>query len=567
MFRIKKGAEENFTKVAGKQLLLLMLLGFSAFIALMIILSWATSLISENNQRADAIDPESKTITLLLGSEPPQLDSTRTTDSVSIMILGHVMEGLLRYDENNNIVAGVAEKWEIRDDGATFWLRDDAKWSDGKAVTANDFIFAWKTALEPKTASEYSFILYPIKNAEAINTGQLESKYLGATAIDELTLEVVFERPLAYFEELVAFPTYNPIREDFFNSTNGRYGADVEDLIYNGPFEMSVWIHGAHVRLDKNDHYWDKNRIKINSIDMPYMTSDSATTINLFRDGKIAMIGALGSEQLDTALKERWRLLRTSDGGSWFTVFNFKQDRITHNWNLRKALQLSSDSSELVNKIIKLPGYIPSDSLFPVWLKGTNGFFRQEHPAAKIKPDTNLAIEHLKQAEKELGLEGNISLTILVDDSPGASKQAEYFQNLYSSKLGIDIKIDKQIFKQRLAKMRAGDFDIALYGWGPDFNDPLTFGELFASWNPNNNGSFFNEDYDKYVRISQTSLDKKERMEAFAKQQEILINEVALIPNYERGVVYVKDKRLEGLVRRVVGPDPDFTNVYINESL
>ena len=146
MFRIKKATEENFTKVAGRQLLLLMILGFSAFIALMIILSWATNLISENNQRADAIDPESKTITLLLGSEPPQLDSTRTTDSVSIMILGHVMEGLLRYDENNNIVAGVAEKWEIRDDGATFWLRDDARWSDGKAVTANDFVSAWKTA-------------------------------------------------------------------------------------------------------------------------------------------------------------------------------------------------------------------------------------------------------------------------------------------------------------------------------------------------------------------------------------------------------------------------------------
>tara|TARA_E500000331_G_scaffold138353_2_gene135142 strand:+ start:72793 stop:74484 length:1692 start_codon:yes stop_codon:yes gene_type:complete len=562
-----KETEETFAQVAGKQLLILTLLSFTGLAGLMIFLSWASNLFSDNNQRVGAIDLDSKTITLLLGSEPPQLDSTRTTDSVSIMILGHVMEGLLRYDENNNIVAGVAEEWNIHDNGATFWLRDDARWSDGKPVTARDFVFAWKTALKPETASEYSFILYPIKNAEAINTGSMNIEELGVKAIDDFTLEVTFERPLAYFEELVAFPTYNPIREDFFNSTSGRYGADAIELIYNGPFMMSVWVHGAHVKLDKNPYYWDNERIKINSIDMPYMTSDAATTINLFRDGKIAMIGALGSEQLDTALRERWKLLRTSDGGSWFTVFNFKDDKITSNWNLRKALQLSSDSSELVNKIIKLPGYIPSESLFPVWLKGTNGSFRQEHPATKIKPNLELAKQYLKKAKEELGIEGNISLTILVDDSPGSSKQAEYFQNLYSTKLSIDVKIDKQIFKQRLAKMRAGDFDIALYGWGPDFNDPLTFGELFASWNPNNNGSFFNEEYDKYVRISQTSLNKEERMQAFAKQQEILINEVALIPNYERGVVYVKDRRLEGLVRRVVGPDPDFTNVFINEAL
>ena len=161
------------TRSASLQLVWLSIAATLGFALLMVLLSWASALTGSGPSTLNAIDAESGTLTLQLSTEPPQLDSTRATDSVSIMVLGHVMEGLLRFDANNQLVPGVAERWEIREDGATFWLREDARWSDGLPVTAHDFSFAWHTALAPETASEYAFILYPLKNAEAINTGSL----------------------------------------------------------------------------------------------------------------------------------------------------------------------------------------------------------------------------------------------------------------------------------------------------------------------------------------------------------------------------------------------------------
>ncbi len=559
-------SSDSFTRSAGTQLIWLGSAATLGFALLMVLLSWASALTGGGSATLDAIDAESGTITLRIRNEPPQLDSTRATDTLSGMIMGHIMEGLLRYDENNRLAPGVAERWEIREHGATFWLRDDARWSDGAPVTAHDFIFAWRTALDPATASEYAFILYPLRNAEAINTGGFPGDALGATAVSDRVLEVEFEQPLAYFEQLVAFPTYYPIREDFYRSRDGRYGADANDLLFNGPFEMTRWVHGAHVRLEKNALYWDAERIRLNVIDMPYLTTDTTAALNLYKDGKIAVVDYLTAEQLDEVLQQRWQLLRFGDGSVWFVVFNFSPDRPTRNWNLRRAMQLVTDSNELVNRVIKLPGYLPAESLFPVWLQGVDRLFRQEYPAPTVTRDVDAALGHLELAMQELGLEEPPSLAILVDDTPGSAKQAEYFQNLFATTLGLDIRIDKQIFKQRLAKMQSADFDIALYGWGPDFADPLTFGELFASWNPNNNGLFANEEYDQAVRLAQSSLDPRTRMDAFGRQQEILIEEAAIITTYERGRVYIKDRRLQGVVRRAVGPDPDYTNAYIVEN-
>ena len=129
--------------------------------------------------------------------------------------------------------------------------------------------------------------------------------------------------------------------------------------------------------------------------------------------------------------------------------------------------------------------------------------------------------------------------------------------------LGIDIKIDKQIFKQRLAKMTSGEFDMVLAGWGPDYDDPLTFGDLFASWNLNNRGRYNNPEFDRQVRIAQNEIDPKTRMDAFGEIQRIIIEDVVILPGYERGLVYVSDPRLKGMVRRQAGADPDFTNAYI----
>ena len=558
------GASDDFSKAAGRQLLWFAITAIVGFAALIGILGWATQLEGGGGRGLDAVDYPSNTVTLALSEEPPQLDSTRATDQVSGRILGHVMEGLLRYDANNQLVPAMAERWTIEEQSAVFHLRD-AKWSDGSPVTAHDFVFAWRKAVDPATASQYSFILYAIKNAEAINNGELPVDALGAEAIDDKTLEITLERPVAYFAKLVAFPTYFPIKESFYNSRDGRYAADAQDLLYNGPFTISRWVHGAQVRLEKNHHYWDADRIKLDAIDHAYITTDTNATLNLFKDGKIALAG-LNAENLDDALNNRWQINRFSDGSVFFMELNHRDGRLTSNYNLRRALQLVNDPAELVYKVIKLPGMLPGQSIFPVWLKGVNGYFRQEYPAPKNVIDYDLARRHLQMALDDLGLDEMPPLVMLTGDNPSSNKQSEYYQAVFKRELGLEIKIDRQIFKQRLAKMTAGEFDIVMAGWGPDYDDPLTFGDLFASWNKNNRGQYANPELDRHVSVAQSSTDPETRMDALAEVQRIIYDDAVVLLNYERGTVYVSDPRIGGMVRRAVGTDPDFTNAYILES-
>jgi oligopeptide transport system substrate-binding protein len=548
--------------------LLLGLCAVGVFIALLIVLGALSRWLGGSQIAGAALDPATKTITLALQQEPPQLDSTRSTDKVSSFVLGHIMEGLVRYDEHNELVPGVAERWEIRPDGATFLLRADARWSDGKPVTAHDFAFAWSHTVDPATGSQYAYLMYPIKNAEAINTRQLPLDTLGVHAKDDRTFEVEFERPVPYFEKLIAYKTFLPIRADFFESRRERYAADADDLLFNGPFMLTRWVHGAHVRLEKNPMYWDRERIRLNVIDMPYVTNDTNALLNLYRDGKIAMVGqeaGIGSESLKQALVAGWPIHQMKDGSVWYLLLNHRPGRLTRNLHLRKAMQLVVDNNELLYRVLKTPGDIPMLSYFPAWLRGKDGLFRQEYPPREIKLDVAEARRHLELARQELKLDKWPPLVLMTDDTPNAIKKAEYFQSVLKEKLGLPVRIDSQIFKLRLAKAEAGDFDICIYGWGPDYDDPLTFGDMFETHNPNNHGRYSNPEMDRLVKVARTSLDTKTRMDAFGKIQDLLIEDAVIIMNYERGQLYIQHPRLEGVVRRAIGPDPDLSNAYIVE--
>ena len=507
---------------------------------------------------ATSVNFESQTITIALTQEPPQLNSMKATDQVSILVLSHVMEGLVRYDRRGNIIPGVAERWLIDDTGATFWLRDDALWSDGKPVTAHDFVFAWQNALDPKTASEYAFILYPIKNAERVNTGKLQPSELAVVAIDDATLQITFERPTGYFVKLTAFTTYFPVRRDFWETRGTRYAADAADLLYNGPFVMTQWTHSASLKLVKNQNYWDKANITLNAIHAEYITADSRSRLNLFIDGKIIHT-RLDGETYKDALTQRFRIRRFTTGSVFFLEYNHRPERVTRNLNLRRAIQYAFDSNEMVNKVLATPGNLPGESLFPVWINGVNDKFRREYPAQKARYDVQRAREFLEKARQDLGLDEIPPLVLLVSDSPTAAKQAEYMQGMLANKLGIQLKIDIQTFKQRLAKMTAGDFDIVGAGWGPDFDDIMTFGDLFASWNLNNRGRYNNPNYDEQVRVAMNNTEPKTRMDAMGQAQQILFDDAVILPQYEQGVIYLLHPKVKGVVRRVVGADPDYT--------
>ena len=516
-------------------------------------------LLSLHVQAADsAVDFEKQSITIALTQEPPQLNSMKATDQVSTFILPHVMEGLLRYDRRGNVIAGVAEKWEVDRSGATFWLRKNAMWSDGKPVTAHDFVFAWRNALTPAMASEYAFILYPLKNGEKINKGDLDPAELSATAVNDHELRLEFERPTSYFDKLTAFTTYFPVREDFYNEKQDQYAADADDLLYNGPFKLVEWVHSANLKMVKNENYWNKDKIHLNEIHAAYITEDTRARLNLFIDGKIVHT-RLDGETYKDALTQRFRIRSFNTGSVFFWDYNHRDGRPTQNLNLRKAIQHVFDPDEFVNKVLGTPGNLPGKSVFPTWLKGVEGKFRQEYPAPEASIDLAQAKKYLEAAKKDLGVSEIPPLVLLIGNSPTAAKQAEYMQGLLKQKLGVDLKIDVQTFKQRLAKMTAGEFDIVGAGWGPDFDDIMTFGDLYASWNLNNRGRYISPEYDRLVRVAMDSLEPKVRMDAMSEMQNILYQDAANLPQYEQGVIYLMHDKVRGVTRRVVGADPDYT--------
>ena len=524
-----------------------------------LLLTFAVSFITTSNLTfASAVDAETQSASIALAQEPPQLNGMKATDQVSIQVLSHVMEGLTRYDRRGMLSPGVALRWEISDEKATFWLRDNARWSNGDPVTAHDFVSAWRTVVTPSTASEYAFILYPIKHAEAINRGERPATDLGVRALDDFTLEVELERPTAYFLKLTAFVSYFPVQEAFYQSTQGAYAADADKLLYNGAFRISNWVHSASLTMLKNERYWDRDAIFLNKLDHAYITADTRARLNLYVDDEIAFTRIDGETYKD-ALANKLRIRNFVTGSVFFLEFNHRTGRVTDNLNLRRALLAAFDPEEFVNRVLQMPGNLPGRSLFPVWLQGVEGKFRDEFPASERTPNIDEAKAYLEAAKKELGLDKIPPLALLVSDSPTATKQAEYLQGLYKSKLGLDIRIDVQTFKQRLAKMTAGEFDIVGAGWGPDFDDIMTFGDLFASWNLNNRGRYSNANYDEAVRTTMNATDPAIRMQAMAAVQKIVEEDVVIVPLYEQGVIYLLHPKLRGVRRTVVGGDPDFT--------
>jgi oligopeptide transport system substrate-binding protein len=510
-----------------------------------------------------AVDHANNEIAIVMSQEPQWLNTVKATDQISFIVLDHISEGLMTYNAHNELVGGVAERWELTDDKATFWLRRDARWSDGKPVTAQDFVFAWQQVANPANAAEYAFLMRSFTNGEAIIGGDMPPQSLGVEALDDHTLVAHLTSPIAYFLELVTFISFRPVREDFFRAQGQAYAADADKMLSNGPFTLTGWVHGASLRMEKNPNYWNATAIKLDAINVPYITEDPNARFNLFMDNKIVMATGLDKSASRMAMQKRQKLKSFRDGTTFFIEFNHRSNRPTRNLNLRRAMQAVHDAEALTYKVIGLPGNIPAVSLFPEWLQGNNGPLLEEFPPPQPVLDPEQGRRYLELAKRELGVEEMPPLSLLLSDTPNSVKQAEYFQDVMMRTLGLEIRLDRQIFKQRLAKMSAGEFDLVAAGWAPDYIDTMTFADLFSSWNLNNRGRYKNEKYDDLVRRAQSTTDKALRNRAFGELQSLIFEDVVILPQYDRGYIYVQNKQIEGVRRTRVGGDPNFNYAWI----
>ena len=505
---------------------------------------------------ASPVDAERQWIRIAMTQEPPNLNSIRSTDLVSFFLIGHFQEGLLRYDKRGRLAPGVAEAWTSEPLKLTFRLRQDARWSDGSQVTAHDFVAAWRRVNDPAEAAPFAAIMYPIKNAEAVQNGEVPVNQLGVRAIDDQTLVVDLERPCGYCLNLMPHSTFSPVKSEYLEAKSELYGSEAEHLLANGPFALAEWVHEARLKLTKNPHYWNRDAITLNEIEVAYITADNRTRLNLFRDGQIAY-ASLGGDTVRDALDQGMRLRTFVSGGVAYIAFNHRIGRATANLALRQAIQAVFDSDEFVNQVIGIPGYRPANTLFPSWIRGVEGRFLEEHPPPEINRGQARADQLMTAARRELG--SLPALTILTVSSPTGAKVAEYFQGVLRQKLGLTALVDQQSFKQYLNKVQRGEFDLALSSWYPDFDDLVTYADLLGSYNANNRGRFLDPEYDRWLQTLMRSVDSRVRFEAAAQLQRIIVEQVPLLPTAETGSAYLVHPKLKGVVRRVIGQDPDYT--------
>ncbi|MBG9751809.1 peptide ABC transporter substrate-binding protein [Bacillus thuringiensis] len=503
--------------------------------------------------------------------EIPTMDVSKSTDTLGSQILGNTMEGLYRLDKDNKPIPAVAESSTKSEDGKkyTFKLRKDAKWSNGDPVTAKDFVYGWQRLLDKNTAAEYAFIAFYIKNAEAINKGEKPLTDLGAKAVDDYTLEVELEKPVPYFLNLMAFPSYYPLNEKFVKEKGDKFGLEADTTLYNGPFVMVSWKHEQGWQLKRNDQYWDKKTVKLEEINYS-VVKEVATKVNLYDTGSIDFT-LLSGEFVDKYKSNKEEYGEYSEASTFFLRLNQKrngQDTPLKSKKLREAIALSIDKKGLANVILN-NGSKATDQLVPKGLAtGPDGKDYQDTFKNGLKYDPKKGAAAWEAAKKELGKD-QVTIELLSYDDGTAKKIADYFKDQIEKNLkGVTVNTKIQPFKQKLKLESAQDYEVSFAGWSPDYSDPMTFIDMFESKSPYNQMSYSNPKYDEMVAKAGNELlsDPKKRWETLGKAEKLFLEEDAgLIPLYQTGRAYVMKPNVKGIVKHNISPEYSFKWAYVTE--
>ena len=506
-----------------------------------------------------------KTIKLSLDGEPPNADPQVGTDLNSILIGGNVLEGLTRVHDGK-IQPGIAEKWEISPDGKvyTFHLRD-SKWSDGTALTAKDFQYSILRLLDPKTAAGYAEVMgFYIKNGEKYFNGKAAKDEVGVKVIDEKTLEITLENPTGYFLRLLGFMAFLPSKEEMVTKYGEAYASEPEKMAFNGPFIIKQWKHEEKVVLAKNPNYWDKDKVKADIIDLPII-NDSKTAINLYESGEILSC-AIPEDLLDSYIA-KGKAKFMPNGGLFWLQFNYSSKnmgKIMGNVNFRKAISAAIDRDALLKAVVKRG--TPANRYIPDNVMGTAGKFDAENPLSAIntKADPAKAKEYFAKALKELGMTADKFPTIklLGSDSTTTRKYCEAVQDMLLTNLGIKIELVNVPSKQRLQLVKDRDYEMVYANWFPDYDDPMTYLDIWTSKSSMNRSDYKNPAFDKLIMEAKTTGDEKTRQLKMFEAEKILLEDVVAVPSHWGSNAYIQSDKLINYTRSMTGADPDL--IYVD---
>lgn len=486
---------------------------------------------------AETLDAEQYVNTFLV-AEPKTLNSSLASDVYSDYIFRNIMEGLTRLEERDGKyfrAPGGAKSWTSNAAGTvwTFKLNDN-KWSDGKPVTAQDYVYAVKRIVDPKTGAPLSYMLEPLLNFKACNTGEKPLDELGIKALDDKTVEVTLTNPTPYFLDLTHSRVFLPLRQDVVEKYGEKYGSEAETMVCNGPFKIDSWTHNNMIVLKKNNEYWDKDSVKLQTINYAIM-ADESTYLNAFDGGEIDIISAVSKKEWIDRFKQKkdvdYNIRPTAT--LVYTFFN-THDKIFTNANIRKAFMLGIDREELNEMCfsgLRIPTY--------GWVAPSIYVGSQNYRAAagdvvkKIAEASPSPKELLIKGMEELGL-GNDPSTLKLKFSLAGTNDwyrtlGEYLQQAYKQSLGVNLEIsfaEWGIFSDNISK---GNFQMGFMAWGAFYNEPFDVLGLFISSSNAIKTGWANKKYDALMAQASKEMDENKRIQLYIEAEKILLQDDAVV--------------------------------------
>lgn len=463
-------------------------------------------------------------------SEITDLNSTTATAILPFSVLNNINEGLYRLGTDNQPQPAQAEGVRVSDDKLTytFTLRDGIKWSNGDPVTSRDFRYAWLRAMDPKTAGSYAFILSDfIEGGKEFAAGKADAGAVGIETPDDETLVVRLAEPVPFFLSLTAFPTYFPLKEGFVEEQGDRFAQSPENLLYNGPYVMTELNPVSRAVLKKNGNYWDKGNVDIDLVNLRVVKEDE-TGLNLYESGDLDVTGLVGENVERYSGDPGFRRLLTFQ--TLFLYLNNEEPGL-RNEDIRRALLTGFDREVLTERILD-NGSEPAYGLIPPGMSGPEGeTFREAQGDVVPKEDPARAREYWERGVKELGRAPR--LTFLSSDDSSSQDVATFLQDQYRRNLGASVKISVKPLDALLDAEQAGDYQMAASTWLADYNDPMTFLDLWTTSSDFNDIRFSDREYDRLIAGAKKEANEDERMRMMMEAERVLIQDnAALVPIY-----------------------------------
>lgn len=486
------------------------------------------------------------------GTDPQELDPHIVTGVPEHHILTALLEGLvLKNPETLEPIPGVAERWEVSNDGRiyTFHLRHNARWSNGDTVTANDFAWSWWRALQPALGNQYAYMFFPIKNAEAYLNQKIDDfSQVGVKVLDDYTLRVELANPTPYFLQLLdhysMFPVHRPTIEKFGAADErGSLWTRPGNFVGNGPFMLTEWQLFKKVDVAKNPYYWDATAVKLKGIRF-HPTENVTTEERMFRSGQLHHTASIPIDKVAVYKKNNPELLHSYPYlGNYFYRINTKSPHLSDK-RVRRALAMSINGKQLVEQVTK-GGEVPAYTFTP---PDTLGY--------TAKGGFEFNPEKARQLLVEAGYpngEGFPVTELLYNTSEGHRKIAVAIQQMWNQYLGVNITLNNQDWKVYLNSVDNGDYAIARAGWIGDYVDPNTFLDMWITGGGNNRTGWSNARYDELIlKLAPTASDRETRYKLMAEAEAILLDEMPVIPIYIYNSKSLVHPSLKGLTPNIL---------------